>query len=321
MTTLITGAGLVGTSFAQCAVKRSEPVVFLDPEPRSEFLRFKLGSGNYRLVRGDVRNLPDLVACIHDNGVETVVHTAGVIGARVDQDLYNAFHVNLVGTVNVAEAVRLSGVKRIVHASTLGVYDWRRPMSSQPKEDFSRGEGRGYGNFKVAKELIFEAYQRRYGFELIMLRLGLNYGLGHFSAGSSGGEKMQDLLQAAVDGTVARPRATDMTANEYVYAKDVGRAIDLAATTPMPAETIFNIGSGELVQFNEVIGTVRRLAPSLKVEIEQGKPGESHMQAMDISRAKQYLHWEPQYTLEAGIADYLSELRTVKGIAKAAMRA
>ena len=194
-------------------------------------------------------------------------------------------------------------------------------MSGPPKEDFPRGEGRGYGNFKVAKELILEAYQRRYGFELIMLRLGLVFGLGHFWAGSSGGEKMQDLLEAAAQGTIARVRAVDMAANEYVYAKDVGRAIDLAATVPMPEETIFNIGSGELVQFDTVIETVRKLVPSLKVEIEQGKPGESHAYAMDIARAKQHLHWEPQYSLESGIEDYLSELKTVSGSAKVKMRA
>jgi nucleoside-diphosphate-sugar epimerase len=215
----------------------------------------------------------------------------------------------------------LSGVKRLVHISTLGVYDWRRPMSGPPKEDFPRGEGRGYGNFKVAKELILEAYQRRYGFELIMLRLGLVFGLGHFWSGSSGGEKMQDLLEAAAHATIARPRAADMAANEYVYAKDIGRAIDLAATVPMPQETIFNIGSGELVQFGTVIETLRKLVPSLTVEIEQGKPGESHAYAMDIARAKQHLHWEPRYSLESGIEDYLSELKTVNGSAKVKMRA
>jgi UDP-glucose 4-epimerase len=321
MTTLITGAGLVGTSFAQCAAKRSEPLVFLDPEPRKEFLRFKLGSADYRLVQGNVRNLPDLIEAIREHRVETIVHTAGIIGARVDAALYAAFFTNLGGTTNVAEAIRLCGVKRLIHISTLGTYDWRRPMSAPPKEDFPRGEGRGYGNFKVAKELILEAYQRKYGFELIMLRLGLVYGVGHFWSGSSGGEKMQDLVEAAAHGTVAKVAASDMKADEYVYAKDIGRAIDMAATVPMPKEKIFNIGSGELMQFSAVIDTVRKLVPTLKVETEHGKPGESHACAMDISRAKQVLGWAPQYTLEAGIADYLAELKTVSGTAKIKMRA
>src|SRR5215475_13800567 len=120
MTTLITGAGLVGTSFAQWALKRQEPLVFLDPEPRGEILRFKLDEGNFKLVRGDGRNLPDLISAIKDFGVETVVHTAGLIGARVDASLYDAFHINVLGTANVAEAIRLMGVRRLVHISTLG---------------------------------------------------------------------------------------------------------------------------------------------------------------------------------------------------------
>jgi UDP-glucose 4-epimerase len=320
MTTLITGAGLVGTSFAQWAAKRSEPLVFLDPEPRGEFLRFKLGASKFELVRGNVTSLPDLLEIIRDHRVETIVHTAGVIGGRVDQALYDGLSTNLIGTLNVAETVRLSGVKRLVHASTLGVYDWRRRMTQAPKEDFPRGEGRGYGNSKVAKELILEAYQRRYGFELMVLRLGLVFGLGHFSAGSSGGEKMQDLLEAAVKGALAQPRAADMTANEYVYAKDIGRAIDMAATAPLPQQRTLNIGSGKLTQFRDVVETVRKLVPGLQVDIEAGEPGESHDFAMDIASAKEHLGWEPAYTLESGIADYLSELRTVEGTAKLKFR-
>jgi UDP-glucose 4-epimerase len=109
--------------------------------------------------------------------------------------------------------------------------------------------------------------------------------------------------------------------HEYVYAKDIGRAIDMAATAPMPKEKIFNIGGGELMQFSAVIDTVRKVVPTLKVEIEQGKLGESHAYAMDISRAKQVLDWAAQYTLETGIADYLAELKTVSGTAKIRMRA
>ena len=80
-------------------------------------------------------------------------------------------------------------------------------------------------------------------------------------------------------------------------------------------------GSGELMQFSAVIDTVRKLVPTMKVEIEQGKPGESHACAMDISRAKQVLGWAPHYTLATGIADYLAELKTVSGTAKIKMRA
>src|SRR5438876_2531753 len=130
MTTLVTGAGLIGTAFAQNALARGETVVFVDPEPRADFLRLKLGEKGYTAVRKDVRDLPGLLETIKSHGAETVVHTAGLIGGRVQQSLSAAFDINLGGTRNVAEAVRLSGVRRLVHISTFGVYDRRRAANA-----------------------------------------------------------------------------------------------------------------------------------------------------------------------------------------------
>ena len=204
MTTLVTGAGLVGTSFAQHALARGEAIVFVDPEPRADFLRLKLGERGYTLVRKDVRDLPALIETIQRHGIETVVHTAGLIGGRVQQSLSLAFDINLGGTRNVAEAVRLCGVRRLVHISTFGVYDRRREANGPVTEDFPRGGERGYGNYKVAKEMILEAYANAHRFELIMLRPANVFGLGHFWSGSSGGQKMQRLIEAGLEGRHAR---------------------------------------------------------------------------------------------------------------------
>jgi nucleoside-diphosphate-sugar epimerase len=141
VTTLVTGAGLIGTAFAQCALARGEQVVFLDPEPRTDFLRRKLGEKGYRLARKDVRDLPGLIETIRENSVGTVVHTAGLIGPRVQEALGVAFDINLGGTRNVAEAVRLCGVRRLVHLSTFGVYDRRRPAAGLNRRGFPTRPG------------------------------------------------------------------------------------------------------------------------------------------------------------------------------------
>ena len=321
MAILITGAGLVGTAFGQAARARGESLVFLDPEPRREFLARKLGSDGWELVPGDVRNLPDLLDTIARHDIDRVVHTAGMIGGRVDQALYAGLTLNLVGTLNVAEAVRLSGVKRLVHVSTLGVYDWRRRMTAPVPEDFPRGAGRGYGNSKAAQELVLEAYQRRYGFELIMIRPGQVFGLGHFWAGSGGGEKMQDLVEAAFSGTAIRVKPADMGANEYIYAKDVGSALDRAVSIAMPAQAIFNIGSGRLIPFAEILDMLKRLVPALAIAIEPGAEAAGQAQPMDTSRARALLGWEPRFTLEAALADYLAEARAVGSDARRKLRA
>jgi nucleoside-diphosphate-sugar epimerase len=312
MTVLVTGAGLVGTSFARQALKRGEEVVFVDPEPRESFLRFKLGEKGYRFLRKDVRDLPALVEAVQMTKPSAVVHTAGLIGGRVQQSLALAFDINLGGTRNVAEAVRLGGVKRLVHISTFGVYDMRREVTGPISEEFPRGAGRGYGNYKGAKELILEAYQQQYGFELLMLRPANVYGFGHFFAGSSGGMKMQALLQAGAEGGKARIPAAETMANEYVYADDMGRAADLAVTAPMPRETIFNIGNGYVTPFADVVKTVKEIAPAVDFEIEPGEPPKSKLFPLDISRAKKHLGWEPKFSLRAGFEDYLAELKRAR---------
>lgn len=322
MTVLVTGAGLIGASFAQWALKRGEPVVFLDPEPRSDFLRAKLGpSADYSLVRADVRDLPAIIAAIRDHKVDTVVHTAGLIGSRVDAMLYTALTVNLMGTINVAEAVRLTGVRRLVHTSTFGVYDGRREQREPIAENFPRGPGRGYGNSKVAKELILEAYQRKYGFELVMLRPANVFGLGHFWSGSGGGEKMQALMEAGVSGTPARIAQEETMANEYIYGKDMGRAVDLAATAPAPKGLMFNIGNGVVTPFEELLAVMRRVFPKLEIEIQPGEPPKSKSQPLDISAAKRELGWGPQFTLEAAIRDYVADLKAFGPDARNRLRA
>jgi nucleoside-diphosphate-sugar epimerase len=312
MATLVTGAGLIGTSFAKLAIARGEQIVFLDPEPRADFLSMKLGPKGYTLARKDVRDLAALIETVKANKVETVVHTAGLIGPRVQAALSTAFDINLGGTRNVAETVRLCGVRRLVHISTFGVYDRRRVGSGAVKEDFPRGPGRGYGNYKVAKELILEAYATQYGFELIMLRPANVFGLGHFWSGSSGGQKVQNLIEAGYTGEEARVPASEAVPNEYIYTSDVGRAVDLAATVKMPAESIFNIGNGYVSSFDDVVTAVRANCPNLQIKIEGAIPA-GQIAPMDISAAKRHLGWEPQFNLKAAFADYLTELKAARG--------
>jgi nucleoside-diphosphate-sugar epimerase len=310
MTTLVTGVGLVGTSFGQVALKRGERLVFFDFQPRREFLRKKLGESDALVVQKDVRDLPALIQAIKEHQVDTVVHTAGLIGGRVAEAIYTGLQVNVMGTINVAEAVRLTGVKRLVHISTFGVYDRRYEGAEPITEDFPRGSGAAYSNSKVAKELVLEAYQRLYGFELVVLRPANVYGFGHFWSGSGGGEILQTLLQKGLAGEAVAVPQGQTRDFEYVYCKDIGRAIDLAATVPAPAKTFFNIGMGVITKFEDLLTVVKRLLPKLKVEIKPGTPPHSIKQPMVISQAKQFLGWEPQFNMEAGFRDYLEEIRS-----------
>src|SRR5262245_42837119 len=311
MPTLITGLGLVGTSYAQLALKRGESIIFYDVAPRKDFLAHKLGTANVTVLQGDVRDLPALVEAMQKHKVDKVLHTAGLIGAKVAQSVYSGVQINVVGTINVAEAVRLTGVKRLVQISTMGIYDRRLEGDSPLEENFHRGPGEPYGNSKVAKELMVEAYQRLYGFELIIVRLANVYGVGHFAGGSGGGEMIQSLLQTGIKGGIVKINQEQARDFEYIYYKDLGRALDKAATVGLSAPTTLNIGTGVIVKFDDLVGTAEKLLPKLQVEIIPGTKPRSSKQPMVIAKAKQLLGWEPEYALEMGFTDYIKELKAL----------
>ena len=309
--TLITGLGLVGTSYAQHALKRGENIVFYDVAPRRDFLAHKLGGANVTVVQRDVRDLPALIETIQKFKCDTVIHTAGLIGGKVGNPIYTGLQINVMGTINVAEAVRLTGVKRLVQMSTLGVYDRRQGEPNPIDESFRRGPGEAYGNSKVAKELVVEAYQRNFGFELIVLRLANVYGVGHFAGGSSGGEMVQNMLQTGIKGGVAKIPQESARDFEYIYYKDLGRALDKAVTTPLKEPVTLNIGTGVVIKFDDLVDTAEKLLPMLQVELIPGQRPRSAKQPMVIEKAKQVLGWTPEYDIVAGFKDYIEELKAL----------
>ncbi len=309
MATLITGLGLVGTSYAQLALKRGEKIVFYDVAPRKDFLTRKLGSADVKVVQRDIRDLPALIETIQTNKIDKVIHTAGLIGGKVAQPIYTGMQINVMGTINIAEAVRLTGVKRLVHISTFGIYDRRKGEPGPIDESFTRGPGEPYGNSKVAKELMVEAYQRLYGFELIVLRLANVYGVGHFAGGSGGGELLQNILLTGIKGGVIKVRQEQARDFEYVYYKDLRRALDKAATVNLSSPVTLNIGTGIVVKFNELVEIAQKLLPNLEVEMIPGQAPRSAKQPMVITKAKNVLGWTPEFDMEAGFKDYIEELK------------
>jgi nucleoside-diphosphate-sugar epimerase len=310
-TTLITGLGLVGTAYAQNAVKRGEKIVFYDVAPRKDFLARKLASTEVAILQRDVRDLPSLIETMQQYKCETVLHTAGLIGGKVAQPIYSGMQINVMGTINVAEAVRLTGVKRLIQISTFGIYDRRLGEPSPIDETFRRGPGEPYGNSKVAKELMVEAYQRMFGFELIVLRLANVYGVGHFAGGSGGGEMVQTMLQTGIKGGVVKIPQEIARDFEYIYYKDLGRALDRAATVTLKEPVTLNIGTGVVVPFDQLVATAEQLLPKLQVEIIPGAKPRSAKQPMLIEKAREVLGWQPEFDIEAGFRDYIEELKAL----------
>jgi UDP-glucose 4-epimerase len=309
MTTLITGAGLVGTSYAQHAVRRGEKVVFVDPMPREDYIRAKLGNADYTYINEDVRSLPGLVSTINTHGVDTILNTASVIGKKVSNPIHFGYDLNIGGVMAVADAARLTGIKRIIHISTFGAYNWRKITESPVVEDNLLGAGSAYSNSKVSQEMILEAYAQDAGFDLFMLRLANVFGVGHFWAGSGGGQKVQDLVMAGITGEPAKIPEEQTMDFVYLYAKDCGRAVDICATIDQPSERVFNIAYPVVTSFNDLVAIIKDQLPNLRVDIIPGEAPVNRGAALDITRAKEMLGWEPEFSMADAFADYAADLK------------
>src|ERR1044072_7069987 len=121
MHVVITGAGLIGTHTAKELTERGDEVTFFDFAPRPEYIR-RVAGKDLPVIRGDIRDLAALVDAFQQIRPECVIHLAASVGEANINNVYAGFQVNLVATINVAEAGRLTGVRRLLHASTQALY-------------------------------------------------------------------------------------------------------------------------------------------------------------------------------------------------------
>tara|TARA_B100000029_G_scaffold499310_1_gene569557 strand:- start:1221 stop:2180 length:960 start_codon:yes stop_codon:yes gene_type:complete len=308
MRVLITGTGLVGTAYAIEAINSNDECLFVDVNPDGKYLEARLGmSTKYSYVRGDIRDLPNLIAIMQDFQPSVVVHTAGLIGSSVANPIYTGLQINIQGTINVLEAARLIGIQKFIHISTFGVYDRRLEDTTPLSEDFPRGAENPYSASKIANEHIAEAYSAQFGFPLVIIRPANVYGFGHFRGGSGGGQMLQSIVAGGIEDRAIEISAAQARSFEYIHSDDLGAAMYAAAIRDVKGP--FNVGNGRIVQFEELIDAIRVSLPNLKVTVAKGER-QSFVQPMDLSRANNLLDWQPKISLADGFNKYINEMKS-----------
>lgn len=318
MTTLITGAGLIAAHVGRELQARGEKVVFYDLAPSSDYLSSIVDLSQVSLYSGDITNLPEIAAVLQEHKVSGIVHTAGLIGAQVSRQPYRGVQVNVNGTIAVAEAARLMGVRRLVFCSTMAIYDFEKlSVGVSIAEDALLGPKNLYGATKVACEQLLNQYGCIYDIQVANLRLAGVYGRGPYTGGSWIGRILNRTLEASLDGRAVTIRPEWFGTNEYVYVKDAARALALACLAREDVCGSFNIGTGVLHSFDALVAELRAVLPDSKIQIDGPQaPTVSYLmrnQAFDISKARKILGFEPQYTLRTGLMDYVRELNEFAG--------
>jgi nucleoside-diphosphate-sugar epimerase len=309
MNILITGAGLIGAHTARQATEAGNKVVLFDLSPNRDYIQKIVGNERADVVAADVRDLPALLSALERFNVDTLIHTAGLIGSRVQENSYTGATNNILGTINVLEAARLRRLRRVVYVSTFGAYDRSKINDSVVRETHPIGGHNLYATTKVCSEHLVHAYVGMYKLDTVIIRPGGVFGRGFYVGGSTVGRVMRDLALNIIKGESFTIDAKTYGPNEYVYGKDVALALLLACQAENLKQRIYNAGTGVVTGPEELARTVKELAPSVEVQVTgSADPDRSKYIPMDISVSRAELGYAPNFTLKEALRDYMDEL-------------
>jgi len=309
MNILITGAGLIGAHAARHAVDAGHKVVLYDLSPNRNYIHEIAGRDRVEVVAADIRDLPALRSALEGFAVDTLVHTAGLIGSRVQENSYTGATNNILGTINVLEAARLRQLRRIVYISTFGVYDRSKIDDSVVRESQPIGGHNLYATTKVCSEHLVHAYAALYSLDTAILRPGGVFGRGFYVGGSTVGKIMRDLALNIIKGDPIVLDANTYGLNEYTYGKDVGLAVFLACQSDNLKQRIYNAGTGVVTGPEELAQVVRELSPNMKVTVSGVvKADRNKAIPLDLTTSKTELGYTPRFPLKEALRDYMDDL-------------
>ena len=334
MTTMITGVGAVGAHVAWKLQGVGERLVLYDLSPRIDFLGTIFDVDRTSVVVGDVNDMRRLIATIEEEKVDRIVHLAGLLTKHLRDRPYDGIHLNILGTGSVLEAARLSGVKRVVFASTRGVNQLAMPAAQGETldEDFtmrvlSNRPKTMYELSKLTGEHLGLFYHDAHGVDFVAVRLAGGFGPTPGAPSGLTGTVLRALVVDAALGkpvTIDDPSLTYAGRHEFIYFKDDAEAIALACFREGLKKRVYNIRMGTTYRYQEVVDIVRRIFPGVPVEIRAGSntsmsPGRAPRDDVaDTTAARAELGWEPKFDLEAGIRDWAGWIRrTARGAVKA----
>jgi UDP-glucose 4-epimerase len=303
MNCLVTGgAGFIGSHVVDALVARGDQVTVVDN--LSAGRRSNLVDAEARgavLHEADVRDPGALASIFAAARPEVVFHLAAQIDVRhsVESPTDDA-RANVLGTIEVLEASRVAGARRVVNTSTGGGLYGDASVLPTP-EDHPIRPLAPYGQGKHAAEGYCELYTRLHGLSTVSLRYGNVYGPRQDVHGEAG--VVAIFCGCAVDGRRPIVFGDGSQTRDWVEVGDVARA-NLAAADADVVTGPVNIGTGQETSVLDLIRALNGVSdrgqlppPSFVAE----RPGEVRRSCLDVSRARSELGWTAETGLQAGL--------------------
>jgi UDP-glucuronate 4-epimerase len=314
MATLITGAlGCIGAWTAKHLLEQNEKVVsfdLYDGGHRLDYLLTKEQQQAITFVKGDISDFSHVQKAFQEHGITQVIHLAALQVPFCRADPVKGAQVNVVGTVNMFEAAKQSGVKHIAYASSIAVYGAPDEYDDALLGNDAQMAPRTlYGVYKQADEGIARIYWNDYQLSSIALRPFTVYGVGRDQGLTSDPTK---AMLAVLKGEAFHINFGGKL--QFQLASDTALQFIEAARTPLAGAYGFTMG-GEPVTIEQVVGYIREIEPT--AQITYGENSLPFPEAFDDTALRQHLKVY-ETPLKDGIAQTMSHFRhlLVTGVVK-----
>ncbi|WP_181969854.1 NAD-dependent epimerase/dehydratase family protein [Paraburkholderia sp. DHOC27] len=296
MKALITGGfGFIGAHLTNLLVSRGWHVTIV--ELKEAVPCVPLPPQNVTTVYGKYYDQSVLRSALVD--VDVCFHLASSVGpANSNERVIFDIETNLIGTINLLDAVRASTVRRFIYLSSGGtVYGGKH---SEPlTEDMHGSPTCSYGIVKKTVEYYLSLYNKLYGLEYNVLRLANPYGVGQRLNGNQGvianfiGKIISNApIEIWGDGSVIR---------DYIYISDAVEAIARAATVESKNE-LLNIGTGIGLSLSQIVQLLKNeFNHSFDVEYKPGRGVDLPVNILNIEKSRKLLDWTPTVDIAEGI--------------------
>ncbi|MDP8205149.1 MAG: NAD-dependent epimerase/dehydratase family protein [Candidatus Electryonea clarkiae] len=306
MNILLTGgAGFIGSHVGDLLIEHDHQVTIVDDLSAGRRSNLPPGCDFYEM---DIRS-KEINSLWQEKQFDTLVHLAAQMDVRksVEDPLFDS-DVNIRGSLNLMEAGKDNGLKRVVFTSTGGAgYDdnvtFPTPEST-PAKPISP-----YGIAKISFELYLRYYERQYGIQNIALRLANVYGPRQNPFGEAG--VVAIFAQRLLADNDIIINGDGLQTRDYVFCQDIAKAIHLALA--YEDNGFFNIGTSIETSVVEIFQLIRQATGSDAGELHgPEQSGEVRRSALDVALAEKELGWKPVVTLQEGIRETIEYFRQLQ---------
>src|SRR5437870_6036116 len=307
MRILVTGgAGFIGSHLVEKLLAVGHEVAILDDfndfyDPQIKHANIAGFVSDVTVCHVDLRDSESVRSVFRHDKVDAIAHLAARAGVRPSiqhPQLY--YDTNVIGTLHLLEAARVTGVERFIFASSSSVYGASKTVSFSEDQQLTQTFS-PYAATKIAGEFLCSTYSHLYQMRVVALRYFTVYGprqrpdlaIHQFTRRIHAGQPIEQFG----DGTTRR---------DYTYIDDVIQGTMAALKYDGAFFDIFNLGESETIQLKDLIAAIENaLGRKAKINQLPEQPGDMPLTCAKISKARNLLGYNPTTQFSDGLPRFI----------------